>query len=82
MFRGISNLNIDIKGRIAMPSRYRDVIFADASGQLVVTIDHTDCCLLLYPMDQWVKIEQVLRSLPNYEAKCKKHTAFGLRSCL
>lgn len=65
MFRGISNLNIDIKGRIAMPSRYRDLIFADASGQLVVTVDHTDRCLLLYPMNQWVKIEQVLMSLPN-----------------
>jgi MraZ protein len=65
MFRGISNLNIDIKGRIAVPSRYRDSIIADASGQLVITVDHTDRCLLLYPMDQWVKIEQVVMSLPN-----------------
>ena len=65
MFRGISNLNIDAKGRVAMPSRYRDAITANASGQMVVTVDHMDRCLLIYPMDEWLRVEQVLMSLPN-----------------
>ena len=65
MFRGISNLNIDIKGRVAIPARYRDSIIANASGEMVITVDHMDRCLLLYPMDQWMKVEQVLMSLPN-----------------
>ncbi len=65
MFRGISNLNIDAKGRIAIPSRYRDEITTNSLGQMVVTVDHMDRCLLLYPMDEWVKIEQVLMGLPN-----------------
>ncbi|MCK5919199.1 MAG: division/cell wall cluster transcriptional repressor MraZ [Cocleimonas sp.] len=65
MFRGISNLNIDAKGRVAIPVRYRDSIVVDASGEMVITVDHMDRCLLLYPMDQWVKVEQVLMSLPN-----------------
>ena len=58
-------MNIDAKGRVAMPARYRDSIVANASGQMVITVDHTDRCLLLYPMDQWLKVEQVLMSLPN-----------------
>ncbi|MCK5810765.1 MAG: division/cell wall cluster transcriptional repressor MraZ [Cocleimonas sp.] len=65
MFRGISNLNIDVKGRVAIPARYRDSITANASGEMVITVDHTDRCLLLYPMDQWLKVEQVLMGLPN-----------------
>jgi MraZ protein len=65
MFRGISNLNIDAKGRVAIPVRYRDSIAANASGEMVITVDHTDRCLLLYPMDQWMKVEQVLMGLPN-----------------
>ena len=65
MFRGISNLNIDAKGRVAMPARYRDAITTNASGQMVVTVDHTDRCLLVYPMDEWLRVEQVLMSLPN-----------------
>jgi MraZ protein len=65
MFRGISNLNIDVKGRVAVPARYRDSIITNASGEMVITVDHTDRCLLLYPMDQWMKVEQVLMALPN-----------------
>lgn len=65
MFRGISNLNIDAKGRVAMPSRYRDAIATDASSQMVITVDHMDRCLLIYPMDEWLRVEQVLMSLPN-----------------
>jgi MraZ protein len=65
MFRGISNLNIDAKGRVAIPARYRDSIAANASGEMVITVDHTDRCLLLYPMEQWMKVEQVLMGLPN-----------------
>lgn len=65
MFRGISNLNIDTKGRLAIPSRYRDEIAENSSGEMVVTVDHTDRCLLVYPMEEWQKVEQVLMSLPN-----------------
>ncbi|HFD31701.1 MAG TPA: division/cell wall cluster transcriptional repressor MraZ, partial [Gammaproteobacteria bacterium] len=71
MFRGISNLNLDAKGRMAMPARYRDVISAEASGQVVVTVDHTDRCLLIYPMNEWLKVEQTLMSLPNMNRRVR-----------
>ncbi|PID49618.1 MAG: cell division/cell wall cluster transcriptional repressor MraZ [Proteobacteria bacterium] len=71
MFRGISNISIDIKGRLSMPAKYRDAIVESASGQIVVTVDHADKCLLIYPMDQWLKVEQTLMSLPNMNRRVR-----------
>jgi len=71
MFRGISNISIDTKGRLSMPSKYRDAIMETASGQIVVTVDHADKCLLIYPLDQWLKVEQTLMSLPNMNRRVR-----------
>lgn len=71
MFRGISNLNIDTKGRLGMPARYRDAIAAENAGQVVVTVDHTDRCLLVYPLNEWLKVEQTLMSLPNMNRRVR-----------
>lgn len=71
MFRGISTISIDPKGRLAVPGKYRDSIAESAAGQIVVTVDHTDKCLLVYPMDQWVKVEQTLMSLPNMNRRVR-----------
>ena len=49
MFRGINNLTLDAKGRLAMPARYRERMQEACRGQLVVTIDR-DHCLLIYPL--------------------------------
>lgn len=65
MFRGISNLNIDTKGRIAIPTRYRDEIGSDYNGKMIVTVDHGVRCLVLYPMLKWLDTEQNLMGLPN-----------------
>ena len=65
MFRGISNINIDTKGRIAIPARYREEINAAANGEMILTVDHADRCLVLYQMDKWQDTEQALMSLPN-----------------
>ena len=71
MFRGISNILIDTKGRLSMPSKYRDTILASAAGQIVITVDHADKCLLIYPMDQWLKVEQALMNLPNVNRRVR-----------
>ncbi|WP_019021436.1 MULTISPECIES: division/cell wall cluster transcriptional repressor MraZ [unclassified Thioalkalivibrio] len=64
MFRGVSQLNLDAKGRLAMPARYRDELVASCDGQLVVTV-HPDRCLLVYPRPEWERVEQNLMSRPN-----------------
>lgn len=71
MFRGISSLSIDPKGRLAMPAKYREAIMAAAGGQVIVTVDHTDKCLLIYPADQWAKVETTLMSLPNMNRRVR-----------
>lgn len=54
-----------------MPAKYRDDIAENANGQIVITVDHTDKCLLVYPMDQWVKVEKTLMSLPNMNRRVR-----------
>ncbi|WP_018862592.1 MULTISPECIES: division/cell wall cluster transcriptional repressor MraZ [Thioalkalivibrio] len=70
MFRGVSQLNLDAKGRLAMPARYRDALAASCGGQLVITVD-PDRCLLLYPFPEWERIEQSLMSRPNMNPKVR-----------
>mgnify|MGYP002651383765 CR=1 FL=1 len=65
MFRGANAINLDAKGRLAMPSRYRDELDSRSSGQLIVTIDAVDPCLCVYPLDEWELIEAKLRALPS-----------------
>lgn len=64
MFRGITNINLDAKGRLAIPTRYRSRLSECCDGQLVVTIDR-DRCLLLYPLPDWEDIERKIMRLPG-----------------
>jgi MraZ protein len=65
VFRGVTILNLDAKGRMAVPSKYRDKLQALGEGQLVVTLDMNDPCLLIYPMNEWEEIERKLVRLPS-----------------
>jgi MraZ protein len=64
VFRGITSVNLDAKGRMALPARYRDV-WTSCNGQLVVTIDSRERCLLLYPLPEWNTVQGKLESLSN-----------------
>lgn len=72
MFRGINAINIDGKGRIAVPTRYRDALLAEDAGALVVTIDTEETCLLLYPVKAWQVIETNLQKLPSFNAQARR----------
>ena len=52
MFQGASQLTLDGKGRISIPSRHRDVLMAQCDGRLTLT-RHPDGCLLVYPRPVW-----------------------------
>ena len=54
MFRGANLLNLDAKGRLAIPGRYRDELAERCSGHLVVTVNNaSERCLWMYPLDEW-----------------------------
>lgn len=72
MFRGITSVNIDAKGRITIPAHHRQVIMEEAHGQLVLTIDTEDRCLLLYTYPVWQEIEQKLTQLPTFHPATRR----------
>lgn len=72
MFRGVNGINIDGKGRIVMPTRYRDALHKSSRSHLVVTIDTDDRCLLLYPLKAWEEIENKLASLPSFNPAARR----------
>lgn len=72
MFRGINPINMDAKGRFAMPMRYRDRIAEICNSQLIATIDTQDRCLLIYPQGEWEKIEAKLMALPTYDPAARR----------
>lgn len=65
MFRGINALNLDAKGRLAVPARYREALLQQCDGQIVITINHEQRCLWLYPLDVWEEIENKLIKAPS-----------------
>ena len=71
MFQGINDLNLDAKGRMSLPARYRDSIQASCEGSLVVTVD-VDRCLLIYPTPEWQIIQQKLMALPSIQKQARR----------
>jgi MraZ protein len=65
LFRGVNRLNLDAKGRLAVPTRYRERLQERCAAELVVTID-PDHCLLIYPLPEWQEIERKLMKLPSF----------------
>ena len=70
MFRGGSSVNLDAKGRMALPTRYRSDLTERCQGNVVLTV-HDDSCLLLYPQPEWDEIERKLVRLPNQNKRTR-----------
>lgn len=61
MFEGSVALNLDAKGRLAIPARHRETLLAASADGLVLTA-HPHRCLLLYPEPAWRPIrDQILK---------------------
>ncbi len=61
--------NLDTKGRIIVPSKFRDLL----SEQFVITRG-LDRCLFAYTMDEWSRIEEKLKTLPLTKKDARKFT--------
>ena len=70
MFRGITQLSLDAKGRLAIPARYRGELMSFCTGRLIVTVDPSKC-LLIYPQPAWEPIEQKLNNLSSFDPKTR-----------
>ena len=82
MFRGVSTINLDAKGRLAIPTRYRAELQESCERQMVVTIAMDErCvgepgCLWLYPLPEWEKLELTISKLPTLNKMAGKLRRF------
>ncbi|MCY0966023.1 division/cell wall cluster transcriptional repressor MraZ [Parathalassolituus penaei] len=65
------NISLDAKGRLAIPTRVREVLEGFGSTGLVVTVDTQDRCLMLYPVSEWSVIETKVQALPSFDARVR-----------
>ncbi len=68
MFRGANLLNIDAKGRMTMPTKHREALLVQSSGDLVITA-HPHGSLLLYPQIAWEPIQSKIMALSSFDKK-------------
>lgn len=71
MLRGATKVTLDAKGRLAIPTRYRERLASRCDGQLVATVDR-DYCLLIYPYPEWEDIERKLVRLPSLNKQVRR----------
>lgn len=64
--------NIDVKGRVFIPARFRD----DLSSRFIVT-KGLDGCLFAYSMEEWQVLEAKIRELPMSKARNLQHFFFA-----
>lgn len=71
MFMGEYSHSIDAKGRLIIPSKFREDL-----GESFVLTKGLDGCLSIYPMDEWKIFEQKLGALPLTNKNARKFARF------
>ena len=72
MFRGFSTVSIDSKGRLAVPSRFRERLAVLAEGHVVLTLNPLDRALWMYPLPEWELIETKLAALSDFDRQSRR----------
>lgn len=66
MFQGETAIVIDDKGRLAIPTVYRDLVARECGNRLVITYNPFEPgCLYLYPQQVWERVRDQINALPN-----------------
>ncbi|SMF02427.1 MraZ protein [Alteromonadaceae bacterium Bs31] len=66
MFQGSHAINMDAKGRMAIPAKYRDTLAGACGGRIVMTAHTQDRCVLVYPEPEWQTILPKIEALPTF----------------
>ncbi len=69
MFKGRFEHGIDAKGRLSIPSRFRDLLATQYDERLVIT--NFDGCLWAYPVVEWQRVEEKIAALPQFKDEVK-----------
>ena len=71
MFMGEHQHSIDDKGRLTIPSKFREAL-----GATFIVTRGLDNCLFIYPMSEWSILEQKLKALPLMKSDARAFTRF------
>lgn len=71
MFMGEYQHSVDAKGRLIIPSKFRELL-----GNTFVITRGLDNCLFGYPMDEWRKLEEKLKDLPMTKKDARAFARF------
>lgn len=66
-FHGATVVTLDAKGRLAIPTRYREAL--RSSGVAVVLTAHPDGCVLLYPEINWGPVREKVQGFPAFHTQ-------------
>jgi MraZ protein len=66
MFQGETAITIDDKGRLAIPTSFRDAVTRECGNRLVITYNPFESgCLYLYPLPAWEALRDQVNALPR-----------------
>ena len=69
MFFGETTINLDAKGRLSVPIRYRDIVAEQCENRMVLTYSAFDSrSLWLQPEKTWERVRDDVMALPNFNA--------------
>lgn len=69
MFQGETAITIDDKGRLAIPTSYRDLVARECGNRLVITYSPFESgCLYLYPQAAWERVRDQVNALSRMKA--------------
>ncbi|MEW6377283.1 MAG: division/cell wall cluster transcriptional repressor MraZ [Thermodesulfobacteriota bacterium] len=80
MFRGRYEHTIDSKGRISIPSKFREILIEKYDDRLVIT--NFDHCLVAFPYNEWSVLEQKVNSLSLVKKEAKTFLRFFYSSAI
>jgi transcriptional regulator MraZ len=69
MFRGRYQHQIDSKGRLSVPARFREILLSSFDERLIIT--NFDTCLWAYPHPEWQELERKVAALPQFREEVK-----------
>jgi MraZ protein len=73
MFRGSSAVSIDVKGRLAVPARFREVLTGMGTDILILSRSFFDPCLWAFPLPEWEALVKKLNEMPLLEEGAREH---------
>jgi len=69
VFQGETAITVDDKGRLAIPTAYRELVAGACGNRLVITYNPFEAgCLWLFPHDEWERVRDEVNALPNVKA--------------